>query len=64
MGSKGDDGADGPRKRRRINPPEIGPYVVRPLLDEVPVAVERDEHDVHITSVEFWGTFYLILGCG
>jgi hypothetical protein len=64
MGSKSDGDVDGPRKRRRINPAEIGPYLVTPLLDKVQVAVERDENDVHITSVEYWSMFYLTLEFG
>ena len=62
MASNGDGDVDGPRKRRRINPPGIGPYVVRELLDKVPVAVEGGRHDVHISCVEYWSAFYLNSG--
>ncbi|KAK2792896.1 hypothetical protein FQN52_002574 [Onygenales sp. PD_12] len=48
------DDSDVPRKRRRISPPETGPYVLRKLIDSVPVAGEDSEQDVHITCVEYW----------
>ena len=58
MGS--DDVIDPPRKRRRISPPETGPYVLRPLVDKVPVEAE-DGGDAHITAVEYWSmSLYLL----
>lgn len=48
------DDSDSPRKRRRIAPPETGPYVLRQLIDTVPVAGEGSEQDVYITCVEYW----------
>ncbi len=62
MDSNGDADVDGPRKRRRINPPGTGPYVVRQLLDKVPVVVEEGQHDVHISCVEYWSALYLDSG--
>ncbi|KAM5453447.1 hypothetical protein MaudCBS49596_002649 [Microsporum audouinii] len=52
MGSDGD--IDPRRKRRRISPPETGPYVLRPLLEDVPVQAEDGEGQAHITCVEYW----------
>ncbi|PGH00625.1 hypothetical protein AJ79_08140 [Helicocarpus griseus UAMH5409] len=48
------DDIDSPRKKRRIAPPETGPYVLRRLIDTVPVAGEGGEQDAHITCVEYW----------
>lgn len=48
-----DDGV-GPRKRRRVSPPGMEPYVLRSVFDDVPIATE-DAPDVHITCVEYWG---------
>lgn len=48
-----DDGI-GPRKRRKIGPPRSAPYVLRQLLDEVPLSAEDGTTDVHITCVEYW----------
>lgn len=47
-----DDGIS-PRKRRRISP-QADPYILRQLLDELPLAVEDPSADVHITCVEYW----------
>ncbi|KAK2747735.1 hypothetical protein FQN57_001765 [Myotisia sp. PD_48] len=54
MGS--DDGTDPPRKRRRVSPPETGPYVLRPFLDQIPVTLENvhEEDKAYITCVEYW----------
>ncbi|EEQ89785.2 TGF beta receptor associated protein 1 [Blastomyces dermatitidis ER-3] len=49
-----DDDIDSPRKRRRIAPPETGPYVLRQLIESVPVAGEGSEQEVYITCVEYW----------
>lgn len=49
----GDDGIS-PRKRRRISPPQADPYILRQLLDELPLAVEDPNADVYITCVEYW----------
>lgn len=48
-----DDGI-GPRKRRKIGPQASAPYVLRQLLDEVPLSAEDGTTDVHITCVEYW----------
>ncbi|PGH04515.1 hypothetical protein GX51_03508 [Blastomyces parvus] len=49
-----DDDIGSPRKRRRIAPPETGPYVLRLLIDSVPVAGDGSEQEAHITCVEYW----------
>ncbi|OAX81943.1 hypothetical protein ACJ72_03712 [Emergomyces africanus] len=48
------DDIESPRKKRRIAPPETGPYVLRELLDAVPVTGEGSEQDAYITCVEYW----------
>lgn len=48
------DNGVGPRKRRRTGPPEMEPYVLRSLFDDVPLAAD-DSSDVYITCVEYWG---------
>lgn len=45
---------DGIRKKRRLNPPESGPYVLRKVLDEIPLATEDTDGPISITCVEFW----------
>lgn len=47
-----DDGLSS-RKRRRISP-QAAPYILRQLLDELPLATEDPNADVHITCVEYW----------
>ncbi|KAL4949419.1 hypothetical protein BDW69DRAFT_75394 [Aspergillus filifer] len=42
------------RKRRKIDPPKAAPYIFKPLFDQVPVAADDAEGDVHITCVEYW----------
>lgn len=54
-----DDGVS-PRKRRRISP-QATPYILRQLLDELPLAVEDPDADVHITCVEYWSKALALL---
>ncbi|KAL4876313.1 hypothetical protein BJY04DRAFT_143935 [Aspergillus karnatakaensis] len=42
------------RKRRKVAPPKAAPYVFRSLFNQVPVAADDAEGDVHITCVEYW----------
>ncbi|KAL2827481.1 hypothetical protein BJY01DRAFT_255682 [Aspergillus pseudoustus] len=42
------------RKRRKIALPKATPYIFRKLFDQVPVAADDAEEDVHITCVEYW----------
>ncbi|KAI5299834.1 hypothetical protein KEM55_001482 [Ascosphaera atra] len=60
-----DNIVESPRKRRKItNQPETGPYVLRQLIDNVPVATEGDE-DAHITCAEYWdGNLYIGTSAG
>ena len=47
----------GARKRRRLSPPEAGAYVLRHVLEDIPLKEDDDdEEDIHITCVEFWST--------
>lgn len=43
------------RKRKRAAP-ETGPFVLRSLLQEVPLSAEGDRDDIEINCVEFLGT--------
>lgn len=42
------------RKRRRIEPPEGGSYILRKVLDEIPLQSDDHEGLVSISCVEFW----------
>ncbi|EED21337.1 TGF beta receptor associated protein 1, putative [Talaromyces stipitatus ATCC 10500] len=44
----------GPHKRRKLSASQAPPYVLRQLLDDVPIEPESGESDVHITCVEYW----------
>jgi vacuolar protein sorting-associated protein 3 len=44
----------GPRKRRKISPPEPGPYVLRNVLDDIPLKADDSQEEVSITCVEYW----------
>jgi hypothetical protein len=41
-------------KRRRLDPSETGPYVLRKLFDEIPLRSDEGPEDVKITCVEYW----------
>lgn len=56
MMSPGDDYV-GPRKKRRVSPPETASYVLRPLLNSVPLTTDDSNADAYITCVEFWSKF-------
>lgn len=51
------DGSAGPRKRRKLSASQAAPYVLRQLLDDVPIEPESGETDVHITCVEYWSEY-------
>lgn len=36
--------------------PETGPYVLRALLEDLPLSADGDRDDIEITCVEFLGT--------
>jgi hypothetical protein len=42
-------------KKRKRAPPETGPFVLRKLLDDVPLAAEGDRDDIVINCVEILG---------
>ncbi|KAK5364999.1 hypothetical protein LTR20_008935 [Exophiala xenobiotica] len=43
-----------PTKRRRLTPPESGPYVLRKVLDDIPLTTEDGKTQVSITCAEYW----------
>ncbi|EXJ90078.1 hypothetical protein A1O3_03147 [Capronia epimyces CBS 606.96] len=43
-----------PIKRRRMSPPEPGPYVLRSVLQDIPLTTEHGPEEVSITCVEYW----------
>lgn len=52
MTSEGDDAHM--RKRRRLELPQDGPYILRPVIENVPLNSDSATDDVHITAVEHW----------
>ena len=44
----------GPRKRRKLSPPEPGPYVLRSVLEDIPLQAEEGPEQVYITCAEYW----------
>lgn len=42
--------------------PETGPFVLRSLLEDLPLSADGDREDIEINCVEFLG-IHLILGC-
>ncbi|KAL9117293.1 MAG: hypothetical protein Q9187_006171, partial [Circinaria calcarea] len=48
------------RKRKRRTPPPVGPYILRPLLQDAPLSVDNDQSHIEITCVDFWeGNLYV-----
>ncbi|KIW88158.1 uncharacterized protein Z519_11269 [Cladophialophora bantiana CBS 173.52] len=43
-----------PAKRQRLAPPEPGPYVLRAVLEDIPLAADDGNAEVSITCVEYW----------
>lgn len=54
MEEKDPEGLSSSNERRRATP-ETGPYVLRSLLDDVPLSAEGDRDDIEIKCVEFLG---------
>ena len=48
----GNDGR--PRKRRKLEAPEPGPYVLRSVLDDIPLKGDDNDEPVYITCVEYF----------
>ena len=46
----------GPRKRRKLSPPEPGAYVLRPVLTDIPLKEDDEQDEVSITCVEYWNS--------
>lgn len=46
-----------PPKRRRLSPPESGPYVLRKVLENIPLTTEDGNDQVSITCVEYWSRY-------
>lgn len=42
-------------KKRRLTAPETGPFVLRSLLEDVPLSAEGDNKNIQINCVEFLG---------
>jgi hypothetical protein len=42
-------------KKRKRTIPETGPYVLRSLLNDLPLSAEGDRDDIEINCVEFYG---------
>lgn len=47
-----DDGVR--RKRRRLDPPDARPYVLKPLLQNIRLADDDVAENVHINCIEYW----------
>ena len=52
MGTDGN--GHGVTKTWQVGPPEPAPYVLRLLLDQVPLSTEDGTADAYITCVEYW----------
>jgi hypothetical protein len=53
MAAEGDQNASRKRKRHALQ--ETGPYILRTLVDELPIRAEEDDPAATITCVELWG---------
>ena len=42
------------RKRRKLSPPEAEPYILQPVLEDIPLNADDNQGDVWITCVEYW----------
>jgi vacuolar protein sorting-associated protein 3 len=42
-------------RKRRLAAPETGPFVLRSLLEDVPLSAEGEKDDIEINCVEFLG---------
>ena len=44
-------------RQRKRRAPETGPFVLRSLLEDVPLSAEGDQDDIEINCVEFFGMY-------
>jgi hypothetical protein len=44
-------------RKRRFAVPETGPFVLRSLLEDVPLSAEGENNDIKINCVEFLGEY-------
>jgi hypothetical protein len=44
-------------KKRQRPAPDTGPFVLRSLLDDLPLSAEGDRDDIEINCVEFLGRY-------
>ena len=49
--------------RQRSNTPETGPFVLRDLLEDLPLSADGDREDIEINCVEFLGIICLLPCC-
>lgn len=45
---------------RASKPPETGPFVLRALLEDLPLSADGDREDIEINCVEFLGIYLLV----
>ncbi|OAP64442.1 hypothetical protein AYL99_00414 [Fonsecaea erecta] len=43
-----------PAKRQKLAAPEPGPYVLRAILEDIPLAADEGDAEISITCVEYW----------
>ena len=55
-----DSGELSSSRKRKWTAPETGPYILRSLLEDVPLSGEGDRDDIEINCVEFLGTWKAI----
>ena len=44
-----------PTAELRRSAREDGPFILRPLLDQVPLSADGSQDDIKINCVEYWG---------
>lgn len=60
MASNDPEDISSARERKR-KVPEDGPYVLRSLIEDLPLSADGDGTDIEINCVEFLGNFFLSL---
>ena len=46
---------DAAGKSRTQGPSPTGSYVLKPLLDNIPLSADGNDEGIEVTCVEFWG---------